>query len=323
MANENTAPAEVTPVVETEVTPEETAQEGSEENLLASEEKPEEGSLEAKKEEKEQKAIAKTLRKLKIKYNSKEIEEELPFEIPDTKEAIEYMTKQLQMGKLGQTKSQENAQMQRQIESFFETLKTNPRKILSDPNIGVDLRKLAAEVIEEEIANSQKSPEQLEKEAIERELKELKDKYEQEKNQAREREFERLQNVALEQYQTQIDMALQGSSLPKSPYVVKKIADYLLLGVQQGMDVQVKDVLPLVEEEIQNDIKSMFDVMPEEVVQKFIGKEKLTSLRKKSVARAKEAPPQPLSKAIKDTGANSKLEKKEEKKQTFKDFFQF
>src|SRR5574343_489951 len=58
-------------------------------------------------EEKKQEAeLKKTLKKLKIKFNGKEFDEELPFEISDDEKSREYMTRQLQMSKLSQSKAQ-------------------------------------------------------------------------------------------------------------------------------------------------------------------------------------------------------------------------
>lgn len=269
----------------------------------------------------EKQQAAKTLRKLKIKYNQKEYDEELPFEIPDTPEAREYMTRQLQMGRLGQGKAQEKAQLEKDVFQFIDDLKKNPRAVLNDPNLGVDLKKLAAEILQEEIENSSKSPEQLEAEKLKRELKELRDERENEKKAAKDREFELATQQSLAQYRAEIKDALKDSSIPDSPYVTKKIADYLSEAFSAGLNVSVKDVLPLVEEEIQADIQNMFSSMPEDAIQKIIGKDKLNNLRKKSLAKGKTIP-QPLKAAIKDTGGKPVTkDKKEETKLNYKQFF--
>lgn len=271
---------------------------------------------------KAEKAEAKRrLKSLKIKFNGREVEEELPFEIEDDPEAIEYMTKHLQMSKLGQTKAQEYSQLEKEVRGFIEELKKNPRKILMDPTIGVDIKKLAAEVIEEEIENSQKSPEQLEKEKLERELKAIKEEREKEREELRAREFERLQEQEFERYDMLMTQALEKhKDLPKSPYVVKKMADYMLLGLNQGIDVTPEDVIPLVKEEMHNDLKEMFSVMPEEVIEALIGKETINKLRKRSLAKAKSAPPTPV-KALADTGKKTEANKEDGKKMTYSEFF--
>ena len=109
----------------------------------------------------QQKEAKKMLKSLKIKVDGREMEEKLPFEIPDDEETVEWMKRNLQMSKMGAKRAQEYSSLEKEVRTFIDELRKNPRKILADPNIGIDVKKLAAEVIEEEIANSQKSPDQL------------------------------------------------------------------------------------------------------------------------------------------------------------------
>lgn len=267
------------------------------------------------------KEAKKMIKQLKIKVDGKEYDEELPFEIPDDEEAKKYMTKQLQMSKMGQKRAQEKAQLENELVEFFNELKKNPKKALSNPNFGVDLKNLAKEIIEEEIANSNKTPEQIESEKIKAELEELKAQREREKEELRQRELARLQEQEYERYDMLMSKAIETSNLPKSPYVVKKMADYMLMGLQQGLNLTPDDVVDLVKEEIQGDIKDMFATMPEDVVEAFIGKDIINKVRKKSIAKAKGAPV-PVKTAVKEVSKASKNEStKEDSKMTYKDFF--
>lgn len=267
----------------------------------------------------------KMLKSLKIKFNGKEYDEQLPFEIPDNPEAIKYMQNKLQMDKLARVKSQESANQQKMMTEFMDALKKDPRKVLSDPSIGVDLKRIAAELIEEEIENSRKSPEQLEKEKLEAELKAMKDEREKEKEEFNKRELERLQQQEFERYDMLMSKAIEGSDLPKSPYIIKKMADYMLMGLQSGIDVSPEDVLPLVREEMQNDLREMFAVMPEEVIESIVGKETINRIRKKNLQRAKQAgSTQQASQAKpKDIGASSSKQDAPGKKVKARDFFGF
>lgn len=281
----------------------------------AAEGEAQEAAVEAKKE-------AARIRKLKLKVDGQELEEELPFELDDNPEVVEYMTRQLQLSKAAQKRMAESSQLQKEVKYFLEELRKNPKKVLADPSIGIDVKQLAAQIIEEEIANAQKSPEQLEKERLENELKSLQEEREREREEAREKEFARLQEIEYERYDTLISKAIETSDLPKSPYVVKKIADYMLLGLNEGIDVSPEDVLPLVRDEIQNDLRDMFAVMPDEVIEKIVGKDVFNRVRKKNVAKAKSAP-QPVKSAIKDTGVSTKASStsSDAQKKTFRDFF--
>jgi hypothetical protein len=223
---------------------------------------------------------------------------------------------------MGQSKAQEYSQLEKEVKSFIEELRKNPKKVLNDPTIGIDIKQLAASIIEEEIENSQKSPEQLEKEKLQAELKAMKDEQEKEKEERKTRDFERLQQQEFERYDMQMTQALdKHPDLPKSPYIVKKMADYMLMGLNQGIDVTAEDVIPLVKQELQDDLREMFAVMPEDVIEAIVGKDVISKLRKKSVAKGRAGV---VPGKVADTGApkadkDGKKEVKE--KMDFKTFF--
>ena len=183
---------------------------------------------------------------MKLKVDGREFEESLPFEVEEGSEAEEYLRKNLQMSKMGQSRAQQYSNLEKEVKNFIEELRKNPRKILSDPAIGLDVKDLARQIIEEEIENSKKSPEQLKAEKLEAEIKALKEEKEKEAKQRREEEFERLKTQQIERYDMLMEQALNKTDLPKSPYVVKKMADYMLIGLQNGKDITPEDVPPLV-----------------------------------------------------------------------------
>jgi hypothetical protein len=266
----------------------------------------------------------KRIKALKIKVDGQEFDEALPFEIDDTPESREYMTKQLQLARMSNKRAQTAADLQKKMDAIGDYLqqakgdKKKLRALLKD--LGADEKELAASIIEEEIENSKKSPEQLEKEKLEAELRELKDQQKKSKEEWEAREKERLYGQEAERYDMLVSKAIETSDLPKSPYVVKKMADYMLLGLENGIDIHPDDVISLVREEIQGDIQQMFAVMPEEVVEKLIGKDVLGKIRKRNVAKAKGAgqPPVPVKSAIKDVGQKSQAEEKPIQKKTIK-----
>jgi len=269
----------------------------------------------------EAKAAAKEaarLRSLRLKVDGQEFDEDLPFDIPDDPEAVEYMRRQLQMARMGSKRAQEYAQLEKEIRQLITEGTKNPRKLLKE--LSIDERELARQIIEQEIENAQKSPEQLEKERIEEELRSLKEEREREKHEFEQKEFERLQEQAYEKYDTQMTLALEKSNLPKEPYVVKKIADYMLVALQQGYDVSADDVIPLVKQELEKDIQTLINAMPDEALEQFLGKQRLANFRKKNLAKAKEATAVSSAKAVKDTGGKTSA-KEPEKKLTFKEFF--
>jgi hypothetical protein len=235
------------------------------------------------------------------------------------------MVRQLQMAKMAQKRAKEAADLRQQVErigDYLDQAKGDKKKLRAlIKELGGDEKELAAMIIEEEIANSQKSPEQLAKEALEEELKTLKEQREKEKKDWETREKERLLGQEMERYDMLVSKAIESSELPKSPYIVKKMADYMMLGLENGIDLHPNDIINLVKEEVQSDLQELVRAMGADNAEKFLGKEILGSIRKKNIAKVKASqPPTPMKASIKDVGAN-KQESKPVQKQTFKNFF--
>lgn len=268
-------------------------------------------------------AAAKTLKKLTLKIDGQEYEEDLPFEIPNDPKAIEFMKRELQMGRMGQKRAQEKATIEKEVLQFIEDLRTNPRKALSDPAIGMDLKKFAAEIIENEIENSKKSPEQLALEQAQEELKTLKEQREQEKTARETQEQELLTQRYAEQYDNEITNALEGNKIPKSPQAVKKLADYMEIAIGAGKDVSFADLIPIVREELINDYQNHLDALPDDELESYIGKKTIDRIRKRNVAKAKQSGQNPAVKAptkVASTGKTAEP-KVPAKSMSYKKFF--
>lgn len=258
-------------------------------------------------------------KKLKLKVDGQE--EDFEFDPNDE----EFLTRQFQMSKMAQKRAKEAAELRSQIErigDYLEQAKGDKKKLRAlIKELGTDEKELAAMIIEEEIANASKSPEQLAKEQLEEELRQLKEQRENEKKDWEAREKERLLGQEMERYDMLVTKAIESSDLPKSPYVVKKMADYMMLGLENGVDLSPDDVIGLVREEIQSDLQELVRAMGADKAEQFLGKEILATIRKKNVAKAKAAqPPTPVNSSIKDVG-QSKAQEKTTEKQTFRKFF--
>ncbi len=271
------------------------------------------------------KAEVKRIKSLKLKIDGNEVDEALPFEMDDTPENREYMQRHIQMSKMGSKRAQEAADLRKQVDGIRDYLsqakgnKTKLRSLIKE--LGGDEKELAAAIIEEEIANSQKSPEQLQREQLENELKELKEQREREKQEFSARELERLQNQEMERYDVLVSQALEKSELPKKPGVVRKMADYMLLALENGIDLTPNEVAEIVKQELFGDMQEIMSALGEDKVESFVGKEMLGKIRKKNIAKAKAAgTPAPSAKKGTDIGApaTAKAEVKPGEKKTIK-----
>lgn len=278
-----------------------------------------EGSLEGQTAA--EKAEIKRLNKLKLKVHGEEIEEELPFEIEEDPEVVEYLTKNLQLGKAAQRAMQEKATYEQQVKQFFQGMKSNTREYLMQ--MGIDPKEFAAAVIEEEIKKAQLTPEQLKEMELQEELRKEREARQKEREEYEQRELSRLQQVEYERIDNQMTEALETSDLPKTPYVVRKMAEYMLIGSRNGIDLTAKDVLPLVREELMSDLKSIINSLGEDAAEDFIGKEVISRMRKKNVAKAKAMTPATAKAAIKEVANNAKPKADPKDKVDYKKFFGF
>jgi hypothetical protein len=264
---------------------------------------------------KEEKAIEKRLKKLKLKVDGKE--EDVELDLDNDEELI----KHLQLSKMGQKRASEKAQLEKDLSSFLDALKSDPFSIL-EQELGLNKEKLIEDYINQQIEAAKKSPEQVEREKMEKELQALRNERKKEKEEAELREFERLQQQEFERVDMQMEQALTKSDLPKSPFVVKKIADYMLVAIENGYDVSPEDVIPLVREEMHADLKEMFGSLPEDVVEGLLGEQVINKLRKRRVAKAQEARKALPANKVNDTGVNKKEESNKPKERiNYKDFF--
>lgn len=270
-------------------------------------------------------AEKKRINSLKLKYNGREIEEKLPFDIDDNPEAIEYMTRQLQLAKMSQSKAQESANLEREVLAFMQELKNNPRKALANPMIGVDIKQLAAEILEEEIENSRKSPEQLKLEEYEKKLKAIEEERQREKEDAERRNYEQTLERSYEKYDTMLSNALDSNpDLPTTPYIVDKMTKYMAIAVDAGYEPDMEIIANIVREEVDTDLKHKINSLKSKSIgdlENFLGKDILNELRKNRLASSKKAPAVTVKSMTRDVAAKKQEPQQSLKKVTMKEFF--
>lgn len=313
-------PVESTPAAPIESENNQEQLENQEESAEAKEASSDEQKLEeletkdvSKLSKSEKKELEKKLKKYKLKVDGKEEEMELDL---DNEEEVK---KHLQFSKAAQKRMQEKAELQKSVEQFIDLLRTNPRKVLSDPNINVDIKKFAQDILNEELENANKSPEQLEKEKLQKELEELKDKYKKDEEDRKSKEYQRLQQEAEQKLEGEISDALTSSELPKSPYTVRKMAEIMMLALQNDIDLGPKDVIPLLRKQMKEDISELFSASSDEVLEELIGKDNISRIRKRNIAKAKQAVD--TANSVKSTGGENKpKDAQETKKISMKEF---
>lgn len=274
-------------------------------NLEASENQEEKAQKDDKKQD------ASNVKTFKIKANGKVKEIKLDM----SKESD--IQKYLELAEGSREKFEEAASLRKQVEALVKELKSNPLAILRNKELGLDVKKLATQILEDELREMEMTPEQKKLAEMERQLKEFEEEKKRISEEKKNADLERARLQAMQQFDDEVTEALSSSKLPKSPYVVKRISDTLLevynLTDEDGNpmypDATVKDILPYVEEQINNEIKQLFEVAPDDVLESMLGKPRLEKMRKNRIAKAKQVAPK-----IVETGASSQP-KKEEKEE--------
>ena len=228
--------------------------------------------------------IQELIETFKIKVNGEERDVTLDW---NNKEDI---VRRLQMAEAGQGAMQRSAEMERNYEREIQGLMDNPWEALAE--LGFDVDELAEQRIQDRINQLQKSPEQVAAEARDTELEELRQRLKNEEQQRESFEFQKLQQEAEVDLDNQITDALSSTTeLPKSPYVVKRVADAMLMAMENGRDdVTAKDVLPWVEKEINEEMQELMSAMPDKLLEKYLGNKTIDRLRQGRLSKMKTQP---------------------------------
>lgn len=290
------------------------SEESEEESDGESEEVSEDGEVDPAEEN--QAELKEYIKTLKLKVNGKEVEEELPFEIDP--EHAEYLIKKLQMAAAGQEAMRSKAESDKDREAELSRLKEDPYAVLEE--LGLDPDELAELRIQQRIEEMQKSPEQLQQEEMEKELEDLRSKLKNEEEAKKEAEFEKLQKETEVQLTSDIEDAISShTKLPKEPIVVRRIADAMLWAMDNGYpDVKAGDIAPIVEKEITKEYQKLVEMLPENALETFMGKQAMERLRKGRIAKSKAVPKNKIEDVVKGKSESKAFKKK----LSMKDFLQ-
>ncbi len=219
------------------------------------------------------------IRKMKLRVNEQDIE------LPEDE-----VIRLAQKGKYADQQMQTAAQARKQAEELIRMLKTNPMKALQHEALGLDVKKIISDYINEQAEEAQLTPEQKEL----RELRKMKADGEAEVERQTQAEQEKLvtQQAAIiqEQWETEITDALKTSGLPKTNYTVKQIAHYMKIAIEKGYkNVSPKTVLPLVREDFVRTQNDMYGQADEDTLASMLGDDLINKIVKTHLNKSKKA----------------------------------
>jgi hypothetical protein len=248
--------------------------------------------------------LEKLARKYKVKLDGEELE-------VDEDELI----RGYQLRKVSDKRLQEGVMARKQAESFIQMLKTDPKRVLSDPRIGLDVKKLAEDIIYEQLQHEMMTPEQ-------RELMEYKRKVQSYEAQQKKIEDEKRmteENAVLtkqrDAYVQDISEALENAGLPKNDYTVQRVVHEMTKAIRAGFgNVTAKDVIDLVHAQFIKDTKALYGSSNEETLMKLLGDEVAGKIRNYDVNKFKEKNKIPQSNNVKVAGKPGQTAKKKQDK---------
>jgi hypothetical protein len=234
----------------------------------------------------------------------------LPENEPITDKEFKTMVSSYKAQKTSDIATRNARQQEKLVKEIAEMIQTNPFELLK--RAGYDPRQLAEEYLTQAIEEDMLPENEKELRKVRYEKEELERQYKEELSR---REQEQM-DVAIQQAQQEISNniidALESSSLPKSPEVVKRIANYMLIAEQKGINVNPKQVIPLVEEDFRNLNAQILKSLDPTKRISYIGEDLLKQIRQDDLARLKTSQSQSSQSVPKSKQPSSKKITKEE-----------
>ena len=234
----------------------------------------------------------------------------LPENEPITDKEFKTMVSSYKAQKTSDIATRNARQQEKLVKEIAEMIQTNPFELRK--RAGYDPRQLAEEYLTQAIEEDMLPENEKELRKVRYEKEELERQYKEELSR---REQEQM-DVAIQQAQQEISNniidALESSSLPKSPEVVKRIANYMLIAEQKGINVNPKQVIPLVEEDFRNLNAQILKSLDPTKRISYIGEDLLKQIRQDDLARLKTSQSQSSQSVPKSKQSSSNKITKEE-----------
>lgn len=248
-------------------------------------------------------------RKLKVKIDGNETE------LDESEVIAGYQLRRASDGRF-----QEAAKLRQQAEEVIKLLKTNPRAALQHPAIGADVRKLAEEILQEELENELLDPKDREIRTLKSTLKAKEDAERQAQETVVAKEKKQAEAEYMTKYETGIKSALQQSGLPLTNLTATRMIHYLKNAMAAGYDAEPSDVVELVREDYVNEIKQLFGASDGTTLASLLGEDGLKKVRQHDISRLKSPTDAPKPAPVDDTDVDTKSRPKS-KGRNLKDLF--
>jgi hypothetical protein len=234
------------------------------------------------------KEIQKMIREFELKVNGKTVKQSIDLNDPEA------VKRELQKAYAFNEVSQEYATVRKQLNAKIAEWKNDPSQALRD--LGVDDLEFSEKRINREVEDLKKDPQQKAFEEAQRKIQEYEAKDRAVEERARQEEMEKADQEAYSSLRQEIQDALS-----EHPYIKptelseRRVADMMAHYSGKFPDITAAQVIPMVENEMKAEFNELLEALPEEYIEKFLGKNAIDKLAKKftrpSPSSAKKAIP--------------------------------
>jgi hypothetical protein len=220
--------------------------------------------------------------KFLLKIDGKDVEREMTHD-----EAARY----IQLGEASGQRFQEAAAMRKQAEGLVQLLKTNPRAALEHPAIKADIRKLAEEVLSEELENQLADPKDRELKQLKRQLAQREETDRKASEEAKRADAAKQEERLVAEYSAGIKKALTGAGLPITNATVNSMIHYMSGAVDAGHDLPPEQFVDLVKADYKRQLSELFSSSDAETMAQLLGEEGMKKIRGYDLGRLKSPTP--------------------------------
>ena len=193
---------------------------------------------------------AEQARRLKLKVDGAEEDYDLSNE--------DQLRRDLQKARAADKRMAESAKQAKAIEDFYKALKNDPKSILRNPELGLNAREIAEQLLLEELEAEMMSPEEKRIREYEKRLKdyEAREQAEREAMENQQRQQQVMQ--AKQRWDNIIGNALEQSDLPKTAESVSRIAKAIRQAKMHGYEPDMSDIISEVRASYESEFSSLY-----------------------------------------------------------------
>lgn len=276
-----------------------------------------EAELDAEDAKAVEEAAKSAIKKFQIKVDGEEMEEEI--DLSDE----ELVKRHLQKSKAFDRRSKEYSSLQKDVDTFFKAIQASPQdaaQVLSE--LGMDVNQFAEQVINSRLEELSLSDEEKEKRNAQKELEDYKKKVQEYEERLKAEEQSKADSEAAKQLDSEISDAMEKhSKLPKTQYIVKRIADTgIAIFKKTGKHLPMNEVVKIVDQQIRTELDETYDAMDDDTLSEVLNKH-AERIRKKRIATRKASQKAVTANKTVETGKKKNNPEEPKKKLTYSEFF--